>query len=324
MINRDNKRLQKQAERDRRIEGLHRQYPRLAELDRRLRQIGIRLVQSAVGPMKADEIEALQQERQSLSGIRQSFLQERRIDLSLFEVHWDCPLCQDKGWSDFGVKCACLIQEEIDEAFAQSGLTDEMKHQTFDTFDLSWYRRQGEPGLRLAEKMGSIVRVCQEFSEAMIRGTCKTNLFLHGAVGTGKTHLSSAIANRLLTAGNSVIYRTISQIMASIMEAKFDFQNQGRQPEVITALRKVDLVIIDDLGTEKTTDFVVSELFELVNDRLRLGKPMVVSTNIQLSEIPAIYGHRLADRLITQSMVMKFEGKSVRQLKRESGEYKLL
>ncbi|MBM7867792.1 ATP-binding protein [Heliobacterium gestii] len=319
MINRDNKRLQKQAERDRRVEKLHQTYPELASLERRLRLTGIRLVQGAIGRLTPEELAALNQERQELTAARRDLLQRLRIDASLFEVHWDCPRCEDRGWTDFGVKCPCLIQEEIDEAFAQSGLTGDMKSQTFATFSMAWYERQEHLHPGLASRMRIAVERCRDFSDAIIAGSGKGNLLFYGTVGTGKSHLSSAIANRLLGAGKTVIYRTISQIMSSIMEAKFDFQNSGRQPEVLTALRSVDLVIIDDLGTEKPTDFVVTELFELVNDRLRMGKPMVVSTNIELGELASFYNHRLADRLIMQSYCILFEGKSIRQLMKVAG-----
>lgn len=314
MIDRDTKRLRKQAERDHRVEELYRLYPRLAELEQGLRRTGIQLAQGALGKIKPGEIERLTRERESLVNAKQQMLDHLNIKPDVFEVHWDCPLCQDRGWADFGVKCACLIQEEIDLAFAQSGLTDEMKNQTFASFDLSWYRGQGSRGPQLADKMEKVLRLCQDFAESIIKNNCKNNLLFYGAVGTGKTHLSSAIANRLVEKRKTVIYRTISQIMTSIYEAKFNFQNQGRHPEVLEALRNVDLVIVDDLGTEKTTDFVVTELFELVNDRLRMGKPMLVSTNVNLSELPGRYNVRIADRLITQSMCVEFEGTSIRQM----------
>ncbi|MZP29619.1 ATP-binding protein [Heliobacterium undosum] len=319
MINRDNKRLQKQAERDRRVEKLHQAHPELAAIDRRLRLTGIRLVQGAIGRLTADELENLNRERQELTVARKDLLNRLPVDPSLFEVQWDCPRCEDRGWIDFGVKCPCLIQEEIDEAFAQSGLTGDMKNQTFETFSLAWYEQQEHLHPGLVGRMRIAVERCRDFTDAIIAGNGKGNLLFYGTVGTGKTHLSSAIANRLLGAGKTVIYRTISQIMNSIMEAKFDFQNNGRQPEVLAALRSADLVIIDDLGTEKRTDFVVTELFELVNDRHRMGKPMVISMNIELGEMANFYNHRLADRLIMQSYCIRFEGKSVRQLMKVAG-----
>ncbi|MCW2278243.1 ATP-binding protein [Heliophilum fasciatum] len=314
MADRDTKRLQKQAERDRRVADLHRRFPALADLDRAIRQAGIRLVQGALRRLTPDEVAALTEERSTLFAQKRALLREYGIDEQVYAVRWDCARCQDRGWTDFGVKCACLVQEEIDGAFARSGLTDEMRRQTFGSFDLNWYTMQ-PGGVRLAEKMERVRAICQQFAHDIVHGGPVKNLLFYGPVGTGKTHLSSAIANVLVAERKSVVYGTISQVISTIYEAKFDFQNKGRQPEVLAALRKADLVIIDDLGTENTTESVVTELFELVNDRVRFGKPLLISTNLALPQLPGRYSLRTMDRLLTQSICVEFEGSSVRELR---------
>ncbi|KAB2953876.1 AAA family ATPase [Heliorestis acidaminivorans] len=317
MIDRDTKRLRKQAERDRRVEQVYQKDRKFYEIDQALRLTGIQLVQTALGKITPQELAQLEQTRAELNKAREKRIKTLKLDKNLFEVHWDCQKCQDRGWTDFGVKCTCLIQEEIDQAFTQSGLTEEMKSQNFETFDLQWYARQGEQGPALAERMSKVLKLCHSFTQDVIAGKSQKDLLFYGAVGTGKTHLSSAIANELLAQGKSVVYRSISQIITSIYEAKFDFQNQGRQPEVLKSLRQADLVIIDDLGTEKTTEFVITELFELVNDRQRMGKPLLISTNIALRDLPGRYSLRTADRLITRSICIQFDGTSIRQLRAE-------
>ncbi|QGG47041.1 ATP-binding protein [Heliorestis convoluta] len=316
MIDRDTKRLRKQAERDRRVEEIYQKDKKLYEIDQALRLTGIQLLQLALGKISLQEQEALSKKRSQLSEEREKRLKALGLDQKLYEVQWDCPQCHDRGWIDFGVKCTCLIQEEINTAFAQSGLTEEMKDQTFESFDLTWYKEQRD-GLALAQKMDKVLALCRNFAREVIAGKRQKDLLFYGAVGTGKTHLSSAIANAVLAEGKSVVYRTISQIITTIYEAKFDFQNQGRQPEVLKGLRQADLVIIDDLGTEKTTEFVVQELFELINDRQRMGKPLLISTNMALRDLPSRYSMRTADRLITRSICIQFEGMSIRQLKAE-------
>ena len=77
----------------------------------------------------------------------------------------------------------------------------------------------------------------------------------------------------------------------------------------------MDLLIIDDLGTEVSTDFVREQLFYLFDERISYCLPWVISTNLMPNEIGTIYEDRLSDRILGTSRVLKFSGTSVRQLK---------
>ena len=80
-------------------------------------------------------------------------------------------------------------------------------------------------------------------------------------------------------------------------------------------LQKCDLLIIDDLGTELPGNFTVAALYALLNDRLLSGKPMIISTNLNISEIRDRYSPQIASRLEGSFQLLPFVGNDIRVLK---------
>lgn len=104
-------------------------------------------------------------------------------------------------------------------------------------------------------------------------------LMLWGGVGTGKTYLAAAIANELLDQGKRVLMRDFSEISnISIFDAD----------EYVSSLSSYDLVILDDLGAERKSEFALQNVFNVVNRRWESGKPMIVTTNLSIKEMKAL------------------------------------
>ena len=80
-------------------------------------------------------------------------------------------------------------------------------------------------------------------------------------------------------------------------------------------LRACDLLIIDDLGTERPGQFVTAALYGLLNDRLLAGKPMVISTNLNVEEMNRRYSPQIASRLHGSFQRLTFVGEDIRVLK---------
>jgi DNA replication protein DnaC len=235
-------------------------------------------------------------------------MKKHNLPGNIYEIWWDCPQCQDTGFVGIGEKCACLLEEEQEERRLFSGLTPHQQEQTFKTFTLDWYEDK--------DRYRAILQQCIEFAEKVCAGEKTENLFLCGTIGTGKTHLCSAIANYVLQAGRRVVYLKIGTILDLIREYKFNFEkNETIKPHQLKDLYQVDLLIIDDLGTEVSTDFVREQLFYLFDERISYCLPWVISTNLMPNEIGTIYEDRLSDRILGTSRVLKFSGTSVRQLK---------
>ena len=81
----------------------------------------------------------------------------------------------------------------------------------------------------------------------------------------------------------------------------------------------VDLLLIDDLGTELVTRYTQAEVYDLVNHRLNTGKPTIINTNLGLQEIERTYSSRVHSRLAGMYAVVQFKGRDIRLQKKQEG-----
>lgn len=310
---------QLQQERDEREAAIFAAIPRLAEISRLQSEIGLDVARLYLkAPTQFHKsFEELREWSLRLSAEREELLRRHHIDPAELEVHWDCPACKNTGWIrepaiDGTVspprKCSCLIQEEIEDLYQAAGLTGPLRHQTFDRFDLSVY----PPGDR--EYMARVLNECRRFAEAVAAGEASDSLLLQGDAGLGKTFLASAIGNAAVAAHRSVVYFTFSEFMDLVRLQKLE--DSGDFREGIQRLLDADLIVLDDLGAEKVTEFVAQELFNLINQRLNRQQPMVVSTNLQPNEVADAYGERIASRLLYGFEALQLRGRDVRMVLR--------
>lgn len=304
------KRQKKIEEWDNRIRLLHQKYPRLDEISKLYARFSLELAMAELGSGKMgigkNEIIKAQE---ALMLERNEIIKKNKLPYNIYDIWWDCELCQDTGFTQPGVKCKCKEREQFLVRFQDSGLSPEQERQTFGSFSLDWYTDK--------QKHREILGKCLDFAEKVSVGQPAENLFLYGTVGTGKTHLCSAIANYVLKAGKSVVYLKTSQLMDLIRQYKFNnFPDEQSQEQKLKLLYQVNLLIIDDLGTENSSDFVKEQLLLLIDDRINQQTPWVISTNLTPNEIGKIYEDRLSDRILGTSQILKFEGESIRRQKK--------
>ena len=104
-------------------------------------------------------------------------------------------------------------------------------------------------------------------------------LLLYGNQGTGKTFFASCIANYLLFNGEDVILTNMSTIINALMNINID------KKEYLERLKAADLLVIDDLGAERQSEFALEQVFNVIDSRYRCGKPIIITTNLPLIEI---------------------------------------
>lgn len=121
-------------------------------------------------------------------------------------------------------------------------------------------------------------------------------LLLWGNVGTGKSYLAGCIANALLDKGVPVLMTNFSRLLNRLT----DF-SAGDKNAYIQSLNAYRLLIVDDLGVERGSDFVKEQVFQIIDSRYRTGLPMIVTTNLPLSRLkdPKDLAYaRIYDRLL--------------------------
>lgn len=132
------------------------------------------------------------------------------------------------------------------------------------------------------------------FSDNLEAGRC---LILSGKVGTGKTHLAASIADYLI---NQTEYSAVFRSLHSILQAIKNTYGEGSassELEVFNILTKPDLLIIDEIGATKSTEFELATLFALINTRYENQLPTVIITNLEAKELAGSIGDRCVDRL---------------------------
>jgi DNA replication protein DnaC len=139
------------------------------------------------------------------------------------------------------------------------------------------------------------------------------NLLFIGGTGLGKTFLSACIARAVADRGYSVAYETASHLFSKLERAKFSADEEARKE--VEKFSRCDLLIIDDLGTEMPGQFVTAALYSLVNDRLLEGKPMLISTNLNVDELSRRYSPQIASRLHGSFSRLTFVGEDIRVMK---------
>ena len=291
---------------EQRIELLHAKFPRLAEIDQLYKQMAIEWARLGLGRKHLGmSFEELQKSMDSLQAERKQLLGSLHIGEEIYDIWWDCAICQDTGFLSPGIKCSCLLREEAEAKKEISGLSPEQKRQTFENFSLHYYTDKA--------RYTNILASCRSFADKLIRGEPTKNLVLTGPVGIGKTHLSSAIANEVLSAGKNVVYLKIGTLLDIIRENKF--QDKGEFSKIRSFITKADLLLIDDLGTEVLTDFAGEQILNVLDERINYHLPWVISTNFTPNELDAHYELRMVDRITGSSTFLVFVGESNRRKK---------
>lgn len=164
------------------------------------------------------------------------------------------------------------LQEKISMLLGQSGIKRRFQQRTFPNFrcDTAGRKKNYDIAKEYADN----------FAYYNARGD---GLYIEGTNGTGKTHLAAAIALQLIGEGIPVICKTSSDLLQDIKRS-FSFEG-AKEHEVLDIYKKVDLLIIDDLGKEQCSDWGMSTLYSILNDRYEDMKPTIVTTNYNTEDL---------------------------------------
>lgn len=310
MIDRDKLRRQKQEECDRRVEKLHQEIPRLAEIAQTISLLSIERIRAGILAKDSQKSAEIDRQVAALLAEKQQILTNHGLTNDVYKPKWQCSKCEDKGYITPGVLCQCYIQERLDEAYQQSGIPENMRSFSFDNFDTVYYDNPEE----VAEKLLK----CHQLVADIKQGAGKFNLILLGDVGRGKTHLSIAMANAVLGNGQTAIYKRIDDLLDLIRTYKFDKEHESNNGNFeLEQLKICDLLVIDDLGAENVTAFAVSQLRIIIEERNLRNKPWIINSNLSINELQSVYGQRVVDRMIEKAVIYQLNSKeSIRMQKR--------
>lgn len=126
------------------------------------------------------------------------------------------------------------------------------------------------------------------------------NLVLLGPVGSGKSHAACAAVRPLVERGMSLEFWPVVRLL--------DQLRPGRDPDPYDDVARADLLVLDDLGAEKATEWTAERLYAIVNDRWLARRPTIVTTNLAPPQLAAAVGERLASRLLGGATIARLSG----------------
>jgi len=215
-------------------------------------------------------------------------------------VHAKCPCVV----ADFEKRQKDLVKREkkerIERLFENSGLGERFKKCSLD----NWYRRPGtdkayEAACRYNENISNNVRDGK-------------GLVIFGTYGNGKSHLAAAIANTTIRQGMTTVFERVPSLLAKI-RATYGGDGDITEYQLLKALTDADLVVLDDAGAEKWTEWAESMLYTVIDERYSYQKALIITTNSNLNELEKKIGIRAMDRVLEMCEIVENKGTSFRK-----------
>ncbi|MGY0692650.1 ATP-binding protein [Virgibacillus sp. FSP13] len=214
----------------------------------------------------------------------------------------------EKVVANYGCKCADI--KLADEAKkTRDHLRSEKMKQFFDYYSLinkalkdATLENYDPTSEELAKAKQAVTDYINHFDESK-------NLLLHGTYGTGKSHLSVSVTKKLMEKGKECLFLSLPKLLTKIKET---YNNKGvTEDELLEAIQRVDLLVLDDIGAEHHTEWVNSKLFEILDDRS--GKATIYTTNLNSKELRASINERNFSRMMENTEVIKMDGRDYRR-----------
>ena len=322
----DQKKLKAELECDERKNNLYRLIPRLQEIDNELNSFAFKTAKNILNNSLLSDnsnnsytVENLEEKIKNLKKEKEKILNENNLTLDYLKPFYECKICNDTGYVlDNNYKttmCNCLKQKLLNISFNKSNIYN-IKNQNFQNFNELFYSDKIDESkyhsdVSPRENIKLIKDICFSFINNFEKAEEK-NLLFTGNTGLGKTFLSSCIANELIKQRKTVLYQTAPVMLDTIIDYRFGKSNNSN---ILESILNVDLLIIDDLGTECVNNMKFTELFNIINTRLLNQKNItktIISTNLSLQNLYNTYDERIVSRIIGDYNICYFFGEDIR------------
>lgn len=286
--------------------------PEIASLNRSLTKTNfemLRIITSDKSQDAKEKIENIKNKNIRTQQTIKTLLKDFGYSTDYLVPHYHCNKCKDYGYKE-GKRCECFEKLLIKYTTDELGENCLIELHDFEDFRLSYYPETSPAGFSPREKMQQTFKYCKDYSENFSINS--PSLFLFGATGLGKTFLSSCIAKELLNKGHVVVFDSIASLLRVIENEQFN----RAEGDTLSIIINAELVILDDLGSEFQKSFNDSILYEIINDRINLRKPTIVSTNLSMDELSGRYNERIVSRLTGSYTPLMFVGNDIRHVKK--------
>ena len=308
------RREQNLIDQKKRINEVYKKIPSMESLDKNIMELGYIIIQDG---LKGDDTEKKENDLKQLRIEKARILEANGFEKDYMEIRYHHPICKDTGF--VGTKmCSCRKQLIIDQNYSQSNIRSLISRENFRNFDDSLFSDNPykdypiTPYQNIQHIKKSLYGFINDFDKQ------NNNLYIFGDVGRGKTYLLNSIAKEILDRNYSVLYMTSSKLFKFLNDYNWAFEEaRAKHQEQFDFILDCDLLIIDDLGSEASSKNDSANLFEVVNNRMIAGKPIIFSTNFDETMLSEMYGDRIFSRIIGNSEVYEIFGEDLRLKTRE-------
>lgn len=278
-----------------RIQEVYNKIPQIKAIDALIKETGFKSLELAANNMDTslaeEKIKILKSEKDKLL-VRNGY----KRDYMDLKYHHEA--CKDTGFIDTK-PCSCRLNLIIQDNYEKSGLRAAINRENFSTFDYSLFSKNPYMGTNVSP-YDNIVRIVKDIKNYINNFDKQTgNIYIQGEVGRGKTFLINSIAKELLDRNYSVVYMTSTKLFKFLNDYHWAFEDRRENLESqYEMIFDCDLLIIDDLGAETHRSTDQSNLFDVVNERMNKGLPIILSSNLNEDMIEEIYGPRVFSRIL--------------------------
>lgn len=316
----EQKRLQAEIDLEKKLNAFYIKNPDVLNINDKINRLSIEISKTILLNKNSTKIDELNIELEKLKIEKKELLNKLNINDNFFKPDYSCKLCNDTGYliNNNQVMCTCLKQKLLNIQYNKSNISS-LEYENFDNFNINLFSDEKDENkynsnISPKENMEKIKEISLDFIKNFDNSQEK-NLLFTGNTGLGKTYLTNCIANELLKQGKTVLYQTAPVMLDSILDYRFGKNNEFNYNDLLN----VDLLIIDDLGTESSNNMKFSELFNILNTRLlnqnnHITKT-IISTNLSLNHLFKTYDERIFSRLVGYYNICRFFGDDLRYKK---------
>lgn len=283
------------------MDKLYARYPKLKHNFDLTEQLRMQIISATLCKLRGQpldrDIAELENRLAQLLQERKDMLAAYGIDPASLEPKWNCRLCQDTRMilrDGRYLSCNCTGAKRAQFFRQQANLPLRIANASFAEANFSLY----QPEHRAQAK--KIYAYVQKYCDDLKKEGGGKGLYIYGPTGSGKSYLLGCIANYLVE-HMSVRYMVYADYLDTL-RATFNRDSEYSEQQLMDEVKNVDLLLLDDLGIEKPSEFSLKYLAQIIDYRYRNLKPLVVTSNFTLSELikrtqTDFYGERIVWRL---------------------------
>jgi DNA replication protein DnaC len=229
----------------------------------------------------------------------------------IVEIHYDCPKCQDRGliYKDGqAYVCSCVKKKHLENQCKHARLAGEYLHKDFDDFQIKYYdtfRVDSSSNVTYRQLANKCFGAAKSYTESVIKGEKHKGMYIYGTVGSGKTLLTSCIANRLLQENMELLFISVPDFLDEI---KATFNQRGNQEMVLmNQVRNIPVLILDDLGAHAYTDWSAGRIYNIINYRASNNLSTIITSNLSVDALSEALDERTSSRIMQLCTLYRLE-----------------